>query len=122
LKERQAKPAKKDKKAPFVMKRFRVLYKDLIFTDRAIEGFLILTNEHQIKAEEIIHRLNSGDATVPVKRKVFGKGGKKDILELAFSYAGRIYIQKQSGSKTRILAIGNKNTQDQDLAYLERLT
>jgi hypothetical protein len=92
----------------------------VIFTERAVEGFNSLTDEFQLKAEELIHRINEDDSTVSVKRKVFGKGGKMNVLEVDFSYSGRIYYQKDSQAKTRILAIGTKTTQDQDLAYLER--
>ena len=111
---------KKDKKINTISKRFKVLYKNLTFTDRACEGFLSLQGEFQLKAEEIIHRLNEDDSKVPVKRKVFGKGGKMNILEVDFSYSGRLYFQKDSKHKTKIVAIGSKKTQGQDLAFLER--
>jgi phage-related tail protein len=101
-------------------KRFRVLYKNLSFTERAVEGFLSLTEECQLKAEEMIHRLNEDASLVSVRRKVFGKGGKLDILEADFAYSGRLYFHKDSQStKTRIVAIGTKNTQERDLNYLE---
>ena len=69
----------------------------------------------------MIHKLNEDDAQVPVKRKVFGKGGKMNILEADFSYSGRIYFQKDSQHKTKIVTIGTKNTQDKDLVYVERV-
>lgn len=100
-------------------KRFRVLYKNLLFTERALDGYQELTAEFQLKAEELIYRLNQDDALVPVRRKVFGKGGKLNVLEADFSYSGRIYFQKSPQGKIRVMAIGTKNTQDQDLTYLE---
>ncbi len=115
------KPKKKKKKVETTGKRFKVLYKNLVFTERAIIGFLSLTNEFQLKAEDIIHRLNEDVSLVSVKRRVFGKGGKMNILEVAFSYSGRIYFQQDDQPKTKIAAIGTKNTQDQDLAYLESI-
>ena len=115
------KPKQKKKKAETTHKRFKVLYKNLDITDRAIEGFISLTDEFQLKAEEVIHKLNEDDAQVSVKRKVFGKGGKMNILEADFSYSGRIYFQKDSQHKTKIVTIGTKNTQDKNLSYIERV-
>jgi chromosome segregation ATPase len=120
VKGRLPKPKQKKKALNSAEKRFRVLYKNLSFTDRAVDGFLSLTEEYQLKAEEMIHRLNENASLVTVKRKVFGKGGKMDILETDFAYSGRLYFQKDSQStKIRVVAIGTKNTQDKDLAYLE---
>lgn len=112
-------PKKKSKKQEITDKRFRVLYKNLIFTDKAIDGFLSLSDEFQLKAEEIIHRINADDSTVNIRRKVFSKGGKINVLEIDFAYSGRIYYQKDK-TKSIIAAIGTKKTQLQDLAFLER--
>ena len=119
LRSRLNKPKKKKQMIANKMKRFRVLYKNVAVTERAIEGFLSLPDRFQLKAEEIIHRLNEDEANITVKRKVFGKGGKMNILEAEFSYSGRIYFQKNSGPKTKIVIIGTKKSQDQDLAFLE---
>lgn len=117
--ERLAQQSRKIKKTvEAVRKRFGVLYRDLLFTDRALEGFLALTDEFQLKAEETIHKLNDDESAVTVKRKVFGKGGKMDFLEIAFAYSGRLYYQKDSQARKVIVAIGTKNTQEKDLAYL----
>jgi hypothetical protein len=99
-------------------KRFGVLYRNLLFTDRALEGFLALTDEFQLKAEETVHKLNDDESAITVKRKVFGKGGKMDFLEITFAYSGRLYYQKDSQARKMIVAIGTKNTQEKDLAYL----
>lgn len=120
VREKLPKPKHRNKASEVTERRFRVLYKNLIFADRAIEGFTALTEEYQLKAEEVIHRLNQDESLVTVRRKVFGKGGKLDVLESDFSYSGRLYFQKDSQStKTRILAIGTKNSQAKDIAYLE---
>jgi regulator of replication initiation timing len=121
LKGRAEKPRKKLKKADAAASRFRVLYKNLAFSDRAINGFLSLTDEFQLKAEEMIHRLNQGDSQISIRRKVFTKGGKSNILEADFAYSGRIYLQKDSQQRAKILVIGTKNTQHQDLKYIETL-
>ncbi len=102
-------------------KRFGVLYRNLLFTDRALEGFLALTDEFQLKAEETIHKLNDDESAITVKRKVFGKGGKMDFLEITFAYSGRLYYQKDSQARRMIVAIGTKNTQEKDLAFLESI-
>jgi hypothetical protein len=102
-------------------KRFAVLYRNLMFTDRALEGFLSLTDEFQLKAEETIHKLNDDESAITVKRKVFGKGGKMDFLEITFAYSGRLYYQKDSQARKIIVAIGTKNTQERDLGYLESI-
>jgi len=120
LKEKIHNPKKKTKMTDTTRKRFRVLYKNLDFSEKAIDGFLSLSDEFQLKAEELIHRLNEDRSLVSVKRKVFGKGGKINVLEADFAYSGRIYYQADSQSKTRIMGIGTKNSQDQDIAYLER--
>jgi hypothetical protein len=119
LKEKLQKPRQKKKRVEATGKRFRVLYKNLVFTDRAVEGFLSLPDEFRIKAEEVVHKLNEDESMISVKRKVFGKKGKLNILEAAFSYSGRIYFQKDLLPKTRVLAIGTKNTQEKDLAFIE---
>ena len=112
---------KKKKTVDWAAKRFAVLYKNLAFTERSVEGFLDLTDEFQLKAEEVIHKLNEDESAVSVKRKVFGKGGKMNVLEVAFAYSGRIYYQKDSQAKKTIVAVGTKNSQEKDLAYLESI-
>jgi len=119
--EKLQKTKKKKKSFENTGKRFSVLYKNLAFTDRALEGFLSLTDDFQLKAEEVIHRLNEDDTQIPVKRKVFGKGGKMNVLEVLFAYSGRVYYQKDTQAKIKVLAIGTKNTQEKDLAYLESI-
>ena len=114
-------PKRKRKTAESSRKRFAVLYKNMAFTDRALEGFVDLTDEFQLKAEQVIRRLYDDESAVPVKRKVFGKGGKMNVLEVAFSNGGRIYYQRDSQSKKTIVAIGTKKTQEKDLAYLESI-
>jgi len=121
VKAKLAKPKQRKKKTVATRKRFKVLYKNLVFTDRAVEGFVSLSDDFQLKAEETIHRLNEDDAQVSVKRKVFGKGGKLPVLESDFSYSGRIYFKKDSRSKAMIVAIGTKNTQEKDLTFIENM-
>jgi predicted RNase H-like nuclease (RuvC/YqgF family) len=121
LKGRLQKPKQRDKKLKSVSKRFKVLYKNLAFTDRAVEGFSSLPDDLQMRAEEVILRLNQDDSQISVRRKVFAKKGKMNVLELDFSYSGRIYLRKNAGPKTEIVVIGTKNSQKKDLAFLETM-
>jgi len=115
-----AKKRKKD--VDSMKKRFSVIYKNLNFHDRAIEGYSLLPQDFQLKAEEMIHRLNEDDSLVTVKRKVFSKKGKLNIFEAIFSYSGRIYFRKKDNNKMEIVAIGTKNTQEQDMAFMEGIS
>jgi hypothetical protein len=119
LTEKGEKRRKKKGKYDSVAKRFRLLYKNLELSDRAVVGFSELTEEFKLKAEEVIHQLNEDDSLISVKRKVFGKGGKMNVLEVNFAYSGRLYFQKNAKGRIRVLAIGTKNTQNQDLAFVE---
>ncbi len=112
---------KKAKDIPNVRKRFQALYKGIHMEERALKGFVDLSDDIKIKAEEVIHRLNENAQQVPIKRKVFGKHDRRAILETLFAYKGRMYFCKTKANRVEILAIGTKNTQDKDLEYLERL-
>lgn len=100
-------------------KRFKTLYKNLDIEPRAIEGFLGLQGDLQLRAEEMIHNMNQGTDRLPVKRKVFSRKGAETVFECEFAYRGRIYWKPSPGSRTKILAIGTKSSQAKDLTYLE---
>jgi predicted nucleic acid-binding Zn-ribbon protein len=118
---RKVSAKKATKQVDSVMKRFRTLYKSLEFDPRAVEGFLHLEGDLQLKAEECIHNLNEDSSRLAVRRKVFSGKGALPVLESDFAYKGRIYWRREADGKTRVLAIGTKNTQAKDLAYLETL-
>jgi len=120
IEEQGAKKRKKD--IDLVEKRFTVIYKNLIFTKKALEGYIHLTQDFQLKAEEIIHRLNQDDSLVNIKRKFFSKKGKSNIFEVNFSYSGRIYFKKRDDKKIEIITIGTKNTQEQDITFIEAMS
>ena len=105
-----------------VEKRFNVLYKDLIFYKKAFEGYALLPQDFQLKAEEIIYRLNQNDSQVNIKRKVFSKTGKSNIFEAIFSYSGRLYFKKRGDKKIEIITIRTKNTQEQDITFMEGMS
>jgi hypothetical protein len=78
-----------------------------------------LPQDFQLEEEEIIYRLNQDESRVNIKRKVFSKKGKLPIFEAIFSYSGRVYFQNRDSIKIKILTIGTKNTQEQDITFME---
>ena len=116
---------KKDKKkvklSESLEKRLRVLYKNLDIHIRSVQGMIDLSEDMRIKAEEVMLQINADISLVTVKRKVFGKGGKTKVLEVAFGYNGRLYYRHNDGGRIEILCIGNKNSQTKDLDFLDRV-
>lgn len=107
------------KEADLIGKRFKAIYKNVLINDRAVDGFVGLPDDMRIKAEELIHRLNDEPEQVPIKRKVFGKKGRETVLEVLFSYNGRLYFRRLKNQVLEILTIGTKNTQVKDLEYID---
>lgn len=118
LRRKLPRPERKEKELDVLRKRFRALYKNLSFTDRSLEGLAGMSTDFQIRAEETLQALNDDVQGVAVKRKVFGKGGKSNILEASFAYSGRLYFHRNEEGVS-VLAIGTKNSQKKDLAYLQ---
>ncbi len=119
LKQKQGK--QQARAADILSRRFGTLYKKLHFHDRAISGFIPLTDDMKIKCEEIIHQLDKDPAKVPVKRKVFGKKNRATVFEIRLAYNGRLYYRPRRDHTLEILTIGTKNTQSRDLTFLETL-
>lgn len=109
------------KEADSIGKRFKAVYKNIMIDDRAVEGFVDLPDDMQIKAEELIHRLNDEPDQVPIKRKVFGKKGRETVLEVLFSYNGRLYFRRLKNQMIEVVIIGTKNTQLKDLEYIDNI-
>jgi hypothetical protein len=114
----QKESRQKTKNHPSIKKRFDTIYKNLSINERAISGFIDLTDDMKIKVEEIIHQLNEDPKLVSIKRKVFGKKGHETVLEIIFAYKGRLYYRKTKDNKIEVLVIGTKNTQAKDLEFL----
>ena len=104
-----------------ILKRFGALYKNISFNERALEGFLELTEDLKIKAEEVIRQLDLEPDKVVVKRKVFGKKNRKTAFEVIFGYRGRLYYSRNTTPAIEVLAIGTKHTQNSDLEFLDRM-
>jgi hypothetical protein len=120
---RRKKPGvSKGKEIDLAAKRFGALYKNLSLHERAVEGFCGLPEEMKIKAEEIVHRLNEAPDQVPIKRKVFSGKGHKTVLEVLFSYNGRLYFRRSKDLQVEVLAIGNKNSQPRDLEFIDKIS
>ena len=120
-KHRQAQNHQKEKAADRLGRRFKVLYKNIDITDRALSGLADLDDDMGLKAEELIHQLNDDSSLVNIKRKVFSKKGKATVFEVVFAYKGRLYFRKTTHNRVEVLAIGTKKSQNKDLAYLDSL-
>lgn len=104
-------------------RRMRALYRNLEVDDRAIEDILALGDETQrLRAEENLKRLDDDPETAGTRRKVGGLPSGLSIFELGFAGKGRIYYAKGRQRAFRILAVGGKASQKQDLEYLSRLS
>lgn len=101
-------------------KRLATLYKNLAVSERAVDGLLEMNEELRLKAEEVIHQLNSAPDLVVVKRKVFGKKNRETVFEVVFAYKGRLYFRRREG-RVEVVAIGTKNTQERELEFLASL-
>lgn len=119
--DRKTRDKKKQKQLNQYVRRFSVLYKNLKFHEKAIQGFFELTEDLQLKAEEIIHTLDKDIQKVRVKRKVFSRGNIT-AFETEFAYRGRLYWSRNAQGAIELLAVGTKNTQAKDLKYLEEIS
>ena len=106
----------------FQEKRFVSLYKNIQMHPKALTGFISLSEEQQIKAEEVVLQLNHDPRNVTVKRKVFsGKKHKTACFEVLFAYNGRLYFNRDKNNIIQVLVIGTKNTQVKDMEFLHNL-
>ena len=106
----------------FIAKRFSTLYKNIGMNRKALSGFLEMSDELQIKAEEIIHLLDRNPDKITIKRKVFsGKKNRTACFEVLFAYNGRLYFKKNEKNMAEILVIGTKNTQTKDMEFIHKL-
>jgi len=111
----------RSREAERVAKRLNTLYKNLSVDDRAIADLVGLGDESQkLRAEEALKRLDGDPDTAAVRRKVGGLPPHLAIFELGFAGKGRIYYTRDERGGYRVLAIGGKATQKQDLEYLSR--
>ena len=104
-----------------IRRRLTTLYKNIAVNDRAVAGLADLNEELRLKAEEVIHQLNSEPDLISIKRKVFGKKNRETVLEVVFAYKGRLYFRKGADRRVEVLAVGTKNTQEKELEFLANL-
>jgi hypothetical protein len=120
--QRSAASKGRSRDAERVARRLRTLYKNLEVDDRAVSDVVALGDESQkLRAEEALKRLDDDPDTAAVRRKVGGLPPHLSIFELGFAGKGRIYYQRSDRGGYRVLAVGGKATQKQDLEYLSRL-
>jgi hypothetical protein len=112
----------RSREAERIGKRFGALYRNLTVDDRAIADLVALGDESQkLRAEEALKRLDDDPDTAAVRRKVGGLPPHLAIFELGFAGKYRIYYMRSERGGYRVLAIGGKATQNQDLEYLSRI-
>ena len=114
-------PKQIEKASKHLTKRFKTLYKNIAFHEYAITGFADLTEEMQIKAEEVISRMNTDLSLVKIKRKVAILKNPEAVFEITFSNDGRLYFSRGKDKKSKILSVGTKNTQDRDISFINSL-
>jgi hypothetical protein len=103
-------------------KRVQTLYRNLEVDERAIQDIAALGDESlRLRAEECLKRLDEGSEAAGVRRKVGGLPSHLAIFELGFAGKGRIYYARGRQRPFRILAVGGKASQKQDLEYLSRV-
>ncbi len=120
--ERRKNPKGKRNEFDFLQKRFTTLYKNIDMHRKAIDGFMGLNDDQQIKAEEVVHQLDTYPDSVIIKRKVFsGKKHRTASFEVLFAYNGRLYFRKMKNNRVQVLVIGTKKTQTKDMEFLQSL-
>ncbi len=103
-------------------KRLGALYSTIEIDEKALHDLVALGDEAmKLKAEQAIKRLDGDAENVSVRRKVGGLPNHLSIFELGFAGKGRIYYTRGRERRFRLLAVGAKNSQNQDLDYLRRL-
>jgi hypothetical protein len=120
-KEQRREEKGRQKASAAFQKRFATLYKNIVVNERAVDGFLDLNEDMRLKAEEVIHLLDTNPDLVTIKRKVFGKKNRETVLEVVFAYKGRLYFRKGADRRVEIAAIGTKNSQERELEFLASL-
>ncbi len=117
--EKRSKSAAREEKV--FTERFAKLYRNLEMDKAAVKGFVHLKDEKaKLTAEEMLKRLNDGDQTLKIRRKIAGVAGC-DAYELGFGSKGRIYYIHSQSKQFRVVRIGTKTTQDKDLAAMQGL-
>jgi hypothetical protein len=120
-KEQRREDRGRQKASAALQKRFAALYKNLLVSERAVDGLVELNEEMRLKAEEVVHQLNADPDLVTIKRKVFGKKNRETVLEVVFAYKGRLYFRRGPDRRVEIVAIGTKNSQERELEFLASL-
>ena len=100
----------------------RTLYRHLEIDDRAIQDIVALGDETTGYGRGVPQAPGRRPRDRRHPRKVGGLPSGLSIFELGFAGKGRIYYSKGRQRAFRILAVGGKASQKQDLDYLSRLS
>jgi hypothetical protein len=118
----EPKAGTRGREAEQLKRRLETLYKTLEIDARAISDLVALRDDTmKLKAEESLKRLADETENVAIRRKVGGLPPHLSIFELGFAGKGRIYYMRGKQRRFRVLTLGAKNTQKNDLEYLRKL-
>ncbi len=119
---KEAKKSGSIKEEKVLSERFEHLYRNLEVERKAVEDLARLGDaKMKLQAEEVLKRLNDGDANLKVRRRIGGVE-RCDAFELGFGSTGRIYYISSQKRRYKILRIGTKSSQNRDLAWLRGRT
>ncbi len=114
-----AKKPKASREERTLYERFKKLYRNLEIDQKVVNELVQLGNEKlKLQAEEVLKRLNDGDPSLKIRRKIAGVE-RCDAYELGFGSSGRIYYIPSETRQFKVLRIGTKASQSKDLAYLQ---
>lgn len=112
----------KSKDRDSLVKRLRFLYPNVEVDSRAIDNLIDIRDETgRLRAEECIKRLSEEADNLPMRRKVTGLPNHLSIYEMGFAGKRRVYFARLAGGRFRVLTVGAKNTQLNDLDYLAKI-
>ena len=73
------------------------------------------------KAELALKRVEAAAANVATRRQVGGLPRHLSIFKVCFAGSGRLYYSLGRERRFRLLAVGAKDTENQDMEYLSQL-
>lgn len=103
-------------------RRLSFLYPNVEVDPRAVDDLISIGDESaRLRAEECIKRLSDDADNLPVRRKVTGLPSHLSIYEMGFAGKRRLYFARVPNGRYRVLIVGAKNTQLNDLDSLARI-
>jgi len=114
--------ASREKESEVIARRLRVLYPSIEVDDRAVSDIVALRDEStRLRVEECLKRLSEDAENVSLRRKVGGLPNHLSVYEIGFAGKRRVYYTRNKEGRIRVLVIGAKNSQGNDLTYLSKI-